>query len=102
MRPLVYVEGVSERKELFLLFLMPGDVARAVKPPVSTETIRRWQRSGKLKSIARLSDGTHLFTPHDVRHFIETREKLKLDDPVSIFDNDDGEHVLEPRDEDRP
>jgi hypothetical protein len=93
---------MSERREISLVLLLAGDAARMFNPPVSTESIRRWVLQGKLFSVAQLSDGTRLFFPSDVRRFIEKREKLTLTDPVLIVDNDDREHVLEPRDEDRP
>ena len=85
---------VIERSDFSLVLLLAGDAARMMKPPVSTESIRRWTLQGKLKSIAQLSDGTRLFLLADVQHFNEMRQKLKLTDSVLSIGDAEGAAAL--------
>lgn len=50
--------------------LTVSDVAREFRR--TTETIRKWERSGKLRAAMRLTGGTRLFRPEEV-------EKLKAE-----------------------
>jgi hypothetical protein len=93
-----YVEGVSEREEFYLHLVSAGDVARMVDPPVSTESVRRWTLEGKLRSIARLPDGTRLFLLEEVKRFNEWRKMVKLPDPVLTIEDAETEPVSEARD----
>ena len=47
----------------------------AEKAHVSLQTLRRWDRLGQLKPAMRLTNGTRLYTPEQVRECIESRKK---------------------------
>jgi excisionase family DNA binding protein len=55
-------------------FLSSGDVARLAS--VSVETVRAWERRGKLAS-ARTAGGIRLFARIDVERFLAAREAAR-------------------------
>ena len=68
-----------------MTYVTIGDLAK--KAQVSLQTLRRWDRIGKLKPVMTLNNGTRLYTPEQVDQCIESRkqeflEKLKaLENP---------------------
>jgi excisionase family DNA binding protein len=51
-----------------------GEVAKLAR--VDSETVRVWERSGKLPAI-RTETGQRLFDPADVRNFLERRARTR-------------------------
>lgn len=68
-----------------MTYVTIGDLAK--KAQVSLQTLRRWDRIGKLKPVMTLNNGTRLYTHEQVDQCIESRkqellEKLKaLENP---------------------
>lgn len=58
-------------------FLTAGQLAETLH--VSLTTVRRWDKSGKLKPSMRLRDGTRLYSAKQVQDYIDAQEeKLRL------------------------
>lgn len=60
-----------------MTYVTIGDLAK--KAQVSLQTLRRWDRIGKLKPVMTLNNGTRLYTPEQVDQCIESRKQELLE-----------------------